>query len=341
MAYNKSSTLHTFTIVELLIVIIGILAAITIVSYTGITSRANIASLNSDLSNASQQLKLFQTDNLASDYPTTINCTGDTATNKCIKANSNTTYDYKSDTSPKSFCLTATKNNQSYNVNQDGVILAGPCPVLNLDASNSLSYPGTGTTWYDLSGNGNDGVLNNGLLHSNVNGGVMSFDGLDDYIGGVSQPLIQTSPNKFSIIGAIKPDSQTSRFITPLSNGIDQFIGYDASTQNIFIVITESNDMNQRLRSAPSGSAPLNTWTYWAISINDKNIMIYINGVLASEFNESINIANWSGDWAIGQRSNSIFWYKGLMGELQVYDRGLTGSEIQQNFNNQKSRYGL
>ena len=51
-----------FTIVELLvvIVIIGILAAVTIVSYTGIAQRATAASLVSDLNNASQKIKLFQ-----------------------------------------------------------------------------------------------------------------------------------------------------------------------------------------------------------------------------------------------------------------------------------------
>ncbi|HZJ34650.1 MAG TPA: prepilin-type N-terminal cleavage/methylation domain-containing protein, partial [Candidatus Angelobacter sp.] len=72
-----------FTIVELLVVIvvIGILAAITIVSYTGISQRAIAVSLQSDLTNASKQLKLFQVENSA--YPTTISCAiPDSSTNK-------------------------------------------------------------------------------------------------------------------------------------------------------------------------------------------------------------------------------------------------------------------
>jgi prepilin-type N-terminal cleavage/methylation domain-containing protein len=68
--YKLPSTKSGFTIVELLVVIvvIGILAAITIVSYAGISQRTTVASLQSDLTNAAQQLKLYYTDH--GSYPT-------------------------------------------------------------------------------------------------------------------------------------------------------------------------------------------------------------------------------------------------------------------------------
>src|SRR5680860_844089 len=100
-----------FTIVELLVVlvVIGILAAITIVAYRGISSKAIVASLQSDLTNASQQLKLFQVENSA--YPDTISCAvPDSSTNKCIKASGSNTFTYTSDndTTPQTFTLDAT-----------------------------------------------------------------------------------------------------------------------------------------------------------------------------------------------------------------------------------------
>ena len=56
--------------------------------------------------------------------------------------------------------------------------------VLNLDAANPRSYPQPydGTTWADLSGNGNNGTLTNGPTFNAVNGGSIVFDGVDDFI---------------------------------------------------------------------------------------------------------------------------------------------------------------
>jgi hypothetical protein len=59
--------------------------------------------------------------------------------------------------------------------------------ILNLDASNPYSYSGAGVTWYDVSGSGNNSVLTNGPTYTTTNGGIINFDGTDDYsVGTVS-----------------------------------------------------------------------------------------------------------------------------------------------------------
>ena len=58
---------------------------------------------------------------------------------------------------------------------EDGLVLA-------LDAGNTKSYPGSGTTWTDLSGNGNNGSLVNGVGYNSGNLGSLSFDGVNDYV---------------------------------------------------------------------------------------------------------------------------------------------------------------
>ncbi len=100
-----------FTIVELLIVIvvIGILAAITIVAFNGIQDRSRAAALKSDLTQVNKQLKLFQADN--GRYPATVStdCSAspDSATNKCLKVSSgNTISSYNSPSSGDNFNLT-------------------------------------------------------------------------------------------------------------------------------------------------------------------------------------------------------------------------------------------
>jgi len=145
-----------FTIVELLVVIvvIGILAAITVVSYTGIQSKATIASLTSDLNNTSTQLKMFNIDN--SNYPTTIstNCATnpDTPTNKCLKYSAGNTYsDFQVDntTSPQAFCVTSTNTNGvSYRITDDGSPKLGNCSRTScLAIQNANESAGSGIYW--------------------------------------------------------------------------------------------------------------------------------------------------------------------------------------------------
>lgn len=109
-----------FTIVELLVVIvvIGILAAITIVSYAGISAKATVASLQSDLAASAQQLKLARVYTGA--YPATIDCSkAEDATNKCLRASPGSTYtDYVVDDSsnPQSFMLVEMKDGLYYSI---------------------------------------------------------------------------------------------------------------------------------------------------------------------------------------------------------------------------------
>ena len=137
-----------FTIVELLVVIvvIAILAAITIVSYTGITTKANTAVLQSDLANNTQVLKLYYT--LNGSYPITLNPTTNCPalpvadTTNCLKLSSTNQLAYSpmdtaNPTSPQNFRLTVSdataKTNYSTNANSLN------CPV------NFIIVPGSPT----------------------------------------------------------------------------------------------------------------------------------------------------------------------------------------------------
>ncbi len=134
MKYKNISKRFGFTIVELLVVIvvIGILAAVTIVAYTGISQKAIVASIQSDLSNSVKLLKLFQVEN--SGYPNNVvtNCSNDPDVNtKCLKLSGGNTigvYIVNNSSNPQTFCLTI-KNGTSIkrNINQDGVVSEGAC----------------------------------------------------------------------------------------------------------------------------------------------------------------------------------------------------------------------
>ena len=148
---NKQSG---FTIVELLIVIvvIGILAAITIVAYNGIQGRALAATLQSDLDGAAKQLKLYQVDHSA--YPTSIDCSASPAVGSiCLKSSGGTTYTAfqvsNASATAQAFCLTANNNTTSYCITNDSVPASGNCSGIVLGGTSCPSgfivVPGSST----------------------------------------------------------------------------------------------------------------------------------------------------------------------------------------------------
>jgi prepilin-type N-terminal cleavage/methylation domain-containing protein len=148
--YNRHKINYSsaFTIVELLvvIVIIGILAAITIVSYTGISQRATVSSIQSDLTNAANQLKVYQVANMT--YPTTLDCSSTPPANSiCLKASPNNTFIYSPNNTvnPPTFSLTETNTNGTvYNITDSSRPIAGiGCPTGFIPVPGSSTY-GTG-----------------------------------------------------------------------------------------------------------------------------------------------------------------------------------------------------
>jgi prepilin-type N-terminal cleavage/methylation domain-containing protein len=149
MGSRKPHTAHGFTIVELLVVIvvIGILAAITLVAYTGISSKATVASLRSDLSNSSTMLGMYYTDH--GNYPVSLdsnNCpTGPTDASYCLKPSSGNSFTYQSDgsSSPQTYNLyvTNTSSATNYRITNASPILATAlvCPY------NFIVVPGSST----------------------------------------------------------------------------------------------------------------------------------------------------------------------------------------------------
>lgn len=173
---KKAKNLYGFTIVELLVVIvvIGILASITIVSFSGISQRATSASLQSDLENASKILKMDLVDT-GSFPPTKEAADGGDG----IPYSDGTTYQYTADnsTSTKAFCVTATKSNLSYYLSNDSKPIKGGCPgdvvfgspslanpSFEPDAAGNLSWP---SQWegYGIIANNYEGVANDFSSH--------------------------------------------------------------------------------------------------------------------------------------------------------------------------------
>jgi hypothetical protein len=211
-----------------------------------------------------------------------------------------------------------------------------------LDASNLVSYDGTGTTWRDLTSNGSNGTLYNGPTFSSDGGGSIIFDGSDDY-SDISIPSI-TSYGTITICA----------FIKWLSFGDDMFFGmttYDVYTAaNTLGFNNGAGNVVGINSSTVNGLGLLGNWKHYTFVMNSSGLLsnnkIYINGVSvgslsaivggdgnAPGFATNLRLCGWNNNG--GYRGNLQY------GNFQVYNRELTVGEINQNFNAQRDRFGI
>jgi hypothetical protein len=232
--------------------------------------------------------------------------------------------------------------------------------VLSLDAAKRDSYPGSGTAWRDISGNGNNGTLTNGPTFNSDNGGSFVFDGVDDYVNVIQSSTYQfTNTSAFSLSAWINVTSSgdfnavisyalgsgdfrgyyltliSSASIPPFGNRIRSFTFDYYDGTNFRGIMGDDN-------SITFGSWVMITATSETNSVN--GMKIYQNGSLVSYINRGVatpNSINYTGlPLRIGSRENIAF-LKGSVANVQIYNRTLSASEILQNYNAQKSRYGL
>lgn len=161
-----------FTIVELLIVIvvIGILAAITIVAYNGIQDRARVAAVSSDLNGAAKQIALYQVD--AGGYPAALT---DLNSGQGLKASSGTSFQYTG--TGATYCVTATTGTTSYKISDTNTTptsggcaghgVGGVAAITNLVTNPSAETSSTNWAerWYGAGGAGSLTRINTAALY--------------------------------------------------------------------------------------------------------------------------------------------------------------------------------
>ena len=215
--------------------------------------------------------------------------------------------------------------------------------VLALDAGNPKSYPGSGTVWRDKSGNGNDGTLTNGPTFSSDNGGAIVFDGVNDYVDLSTATSLWTS--NFSISFFIKINTLGNQFL--FSNG-----GYGGAVTNFWFGGGATNNFAIHLRKTDGTGAvgynyilpvPYTSLGYYSIVYNtaDNTLKLYQNSDLVESKSTALVDPSWMDNgWRIGNSSGS-YPVNGDLHNFTVYNRALSASEVQQNYNALKGRFGL
>lgn len=215
------------------------------------------------------------------------------------------------------------------------IVLSGL--ILNLDAGNVASYPGTGTIWTDLSGNSNTGTLTNGPSYSSANSGSILFDGVNDYV-----TISSMSVSTFTY--------QAWVYSTPSNSGGDY--GYFHSAGSFGLAMSEGGVLWDGtvlgdLYYYNSSSAvdlncvlPQNVWVNIACVIDElsKVLKIYINGSLQSTTNVTTTQTNIT---EFGRFAGGVHYFNGRKSNIAIYNRALSATEVTENYNALKARYGL
>lgn len=224
--------------------------------------------------------------------------------------------------------------------------------VLALDAANTKSYPGSGTTWTDISKTKTSGTLVNGTTYStdpDLGLDALYFDGTNDRINSSFSEL-----NSVSYLTIDVWFHQTSAEATGSGTGVICGWGSTATTSQFMRVSVSNGSFIAQTRvggiididqTAVIYSAGWNHYTY----VFDGTSNFYLNGV-----SQSYTSTNGGVVYVTDSISNNIFhigalqrgggfetWYEGRIGLLKLYNRALTSQEVLQNYNTLKSRFGL
>lgn len=221
--------------------------------------------------------------------------------------------------------------------------------VLCLDAANPLSYPGSGNTWTDLSGNGNNGTLINGPTYSNNNKGNIVFDGTNDYISIPHNPTIKPTAaismeqllNADDWSAGVAGNYKTSLSCTQAGGYAHYIWGGN------FISYVRANSTYQIPLTSVSG---LSEWHHFVTTFDGRYTKLYLDGVLANivDIGTTGNLIQYAYNNSLlvaaevdSSTSPQGFYWDGKVAVTRIYNIALSLSQIQQNYNSLKGRYEL
>jgi hypothetical protein len=220
--------------------------------------------------------------------------------------------------------------------------------VLELDAGNIKSYPTTGTTWFDKSGNAYNGTLTNGPTFNSGSLGSIVFDGVDDSCRSILNSQLS---NSFTFSAFTKP---TTIPITPSTPPAGIVVSEVASYNNYWAFLglylgkwhwaLYDGGVNPYITSS---AVPTTSWAY-ITGVRDvvaDTLYFYVNGVLDSTLNDTTTTVPVYSAFTVGGQVSQPFGqsrlYNGSVAITQIYNKALSANEVLQNYNATKGRFGL
>lgn len=222
--------------------------------------------------------------------------------------------------------------------------------VLYVDAGNTDSYPGSGTTWTDISTNSNNGTLTNGPTFDSGDGGSIVFDGTDDYVEFGN--ILNMGIGDVSLTGWVKRtggDGEQEWIFSKAfaGSGVGRYwIDFDNNTKLRVGAAWNGGHTDYYY----TGTFSADVWYNYAVVFDrDANLYLYLNGALNATHDISaksgVNMTNSKpyrlGSYTAGNGSSPFGVLDGNIALHAHYNRVLSDVEVLQNYNATKSRFGL
>ena len=227
-------------------------------------------------------------------------------------------------------------NNNGYWTSYSSVVTTGL--KVYLDALNPASYSGSGTTWYDLSGNGNDVSMQNSGSITWSPGPIGYFSTVSNgWFNRTSASNVPTGNSPYTLSAWVQLGSSWNgngfMSIGPFGNG-NEANAFRAGSTNQLLNYWWGNDLSVNISVSPT-----NGWFNAVAKYDGTTRSIWVNGVLAgSDTPVGHNVT--SSDIQISKTAGNEY-LQGNIAQALIYNVALSGSEILANFNASKSRFGL
>ena len=216
--------------------------------------------------------------------------------------------------------------------------------VLQLDAGNAASYSGSGSNWYDISGNSRNATLINSPTYSSANGGSLVFDGNTKYASVPSNAAFNLN-TAFTISVWVKRNGnpvQTDEPLVHRESGSSPFGGWVLSvpTATLLPYVRVRNSSNVA-DSLTSSTAISSSWVNIVGIFNSPVLRLYLNGnAVGSKTSTVTSVGTTSSSVSIGGTGGG-YAFNGNIAQAAIYNRELSALEVFQNFDALRGRFGI
>ena len=215
--------------------------------------------------------------------------------------------------------------------------------VLNLDAGDTSSYPGSGTTWYDISGNALNGTLTNGPTYDSANKGSIVFDGSNDYVD--LGDVLDISSN-FTLSVWFKGNASQQTFVGIISKDASGNFGNygmygDSNSNYVRFGFYDTGGTQREVSDSSYSDIKSGNWVNYIGTYDSSELKLYRNGVGISSASVNTTPQTNNNSLTIGTRIVNSFEFNGNISSVQIYNRALSATEVEQNFNALRGRYGI